>query len=161
MGNNNKIDNSKDNKTSEKDKGGCKRLTLSLKVLILHEDYSQELPVFGVDSSSPPSSSLFCCTICVLGAVRDMTAMEECALYQACSEMQIDLVGSNLGRVAEFTSKIAITPNGHVMGKQLAKAVQQLEVLNKNCNSNINCSRNNKINKTSKRAENTSTTSYK
>eukprot|EP01033_Poteriospumella_lacustris_P000460 gene460-303_t len=56
-------------------------------VLLLHEDYQYELPVFRAThgSTSPEDSTSSEIVLCVMGAVRDMTVMESTALAQALS----------------------------------------------------------------------------
>ena len=99
---------------------------VDLSVLILHEDFEQELPVFGYNHISLKDNF---CTVCVLGGVRDMTQRENDALQLACKIMKVRLVGTNLGRVPEFTSKIAAAINIHALCNVLSGAVQQLEEL--------------------------------
>jgi len=105
-------------------------------VLLLHEDFQHELAVFGGKAGLAE-----CATeagvdrvVCVLGAVRDMEGTEERALMRAAAALGIVCVGANLGRVAEFTSKIAAAFNTHGLAaagqalstSRLARAVEAL-----------------------------------
>jgi hypothetical protein len=84
-------------------------------VLLLHEDFPQELGVFGGKTGLDKFGAVAGVdrVVCVLGAVRDMEGAEERALMRAATALGIVCVGANLGRVAEFTSKIAAAFNAH------------------------------------------------
>jgi len=84
-----------------------------VRVLLLHEDYEEELGVFGFMNKGSEQSAPIDRVVCVLGAVRDMHVSEERALLEAAASLTITCVGANLGRTAEFTSKIAATFNCH------------------------------------------------
>ena len=92
-------------------------------VVLLHEDYPLELPVFGRKAVLPGDIDhvVFC-----LGAVRDMTQVEEAALVAACRAVGVRCLGCNLGRTAEFTSKIIHAINGHHLYGRLMPAVCRL-----------------------------------
>lgn len=93
-------------------------------VVLLHEDYPFELPVFGgspVECQRVPSSVLF-----VFGGVRDVHCDEERAIIAACKHRGIRCVGANLGRTAEFTSKIIHALHGHNEAGVLSAAVARL-----------------------------------
>jgi len=96
-------------------------------VLLLHEDYPHELPVYhlkGVEKSGDPSE--FDRVICVMGAVRDATQEEEAAVIQSAKALGIKVIGANLGRVAEFTSKIIASLSAHAACRQLGPALSEL-----------------------------------
>ena len=91
-------------------------------VLLLHEDYPHELQVFGPGPEPEPipgsrHAEEISRVVCVMGAVRDMYEEEERALLQTAASMRIDCVGANLGRTAEFTSKITTALNHHARTK--------------------------------------------
>ncbi len=94
-------------------------------VLLLHEDYPNELPVFKNDSM-PYISNNQLHVICILGGVRDITTNETKAIFQACTNLHIPCVGANLGRTAEFTSKIISTMVFHGKSQSLFSAVKLL-----------------------------------
>eukprot|EP00976_Prorocentrum_cordatum_P066226 1178225-Prorocentrum_minimum.AAC.1 len=62
----------------------------------------------------------------VLGAVRDVTTKEEEAVTAAAASLGIPVVGCNLGRTAEFTSKVVHALNHHHLSGRLAPAVGAL-----------------------------------
>lgn len=108
-----------------------KRITL----VLLHEDYPQELPVFGhgcggdlIDNEVQDHL-----IICVLGAVRDMTRDEEMSALSALATMAVPgkrtvrAVGCNLGRTPEFTSKILAAIGFHATQGLLSAAVDRLD----------------------------------
>lgn len=101
-------------------------------VLLLHEDYPDELPVFKNDSI-PYTSDNPLHVICILGGVRDITTNETKAIFQACMNLHIPCIGANLGRTAEFTSKIISTMVFHAKSQSLFSAVKLLPNLN-GCN---------------------------
>jgi hypothetical protein len=106
-------------------------------VLLLHEDYPQELPVFGTygpfgggleegsDSAGGQAGQAGHTVVCVLGAVRDTSDAEVAAAAAAAARVAVGMpsrgpgpgpgpgaplcrcVGANLGRTAEFTSKVS------------------------------------------------------
>jgi hypothetical protein len=98
-------------------------------VLLLHEDYPDELPVFRQMIEEFPRNIH---VVCILGAVRDITNEETMAIFQSCINLQIPCVGANLGRVAEFTSKIIATMVNHAKSGALFKAIHLLPDLTKN-----------------------------
>lgn len=97
-------------------------------VLLLHEDYKYELPVFRTTHGSNPEDNTAAeIVLCVMGAVRDMTAMESMALAQAVRQQGASLVVANLGRTAEFTSKIVMALRAHALHNHtLLFAVREL-----------------------------------
>ena len=106
----------------------------SIVVLLLHEDYPNELGVFGNETFSDDiehNNRIDNVTriVCVLGAVRDMEKSEEDALIAAATDMNIPCVGANLGRAAEFTSKIAAALNAHAFYGRLSQAVSSLPLV--------------------------------
>ena len=56
-----------------------------------------------------------------MGAVRDMTEAEDEALRWACARRGVSCVSCNLGRTAEFTSKVIMALNGHHKCGQVSK----------------------------------------
>lgn len=101
-------------------------------ILLLHEDYEHELPVFGFPLNTHYMTSQQCShtVLCVMGAVRDMTTLESRALVTAAQRMRVPIATANLGRTAEFTSKIVMALRGHMFfGHRLYSAVQHLLVL--------------------------------
>ena len=94
-------------------------------VLLLHEDYPVELPVFG----DKPNSSNVDKVICIFGAVRDMTNNEVKFLLIAAEFLQIKVVGCNLGRTAEFTSKIVTSVISHACNHRFINACKMLPVV--------------------------------
>jgi hypothetical protein len=96
-------------------------------LLLLHEDYPTELPVFGTNTSSSSSEQAdIRLVICSMGAVRDMSDLETECLLTAAHRLGVRVVGCNLGRTAEFTSKIVCALVGHCMTGRLAAAVNVL-----------------------------------
>lgn len=94
-------------------------------VLLLHEDCAHELPVFGRRAPGPdrlPPAHV----VAVLGAVRDMSGSEDRALGRACASLGLPLLGANLGRTAEFTSKIMAALAFHARAGVLGPAVARL-----------------------------------
>ena len=94
-------------------------------VLLLHEDYPVELPVFG----DKPYSSNIDKVICIFGAVRDMTNNEVKFLLVAAEFLHVKVVGCNLGRTAEFTSKIVTSVISHACNHRFINACQLLPVV--------------------------------
>jgi hypothetical protein len=94
-------------------------------ILILHEDYGTELPVFGHPDAAPygPDGGLL---ICCMGAVRDMADEETAALFWAAKALGVRVVGCHLGRTAEFTSKIVAALVGHLRAGVLSSGVNRL-----------------------------------
>lgn len=102
-------------------------------LLLLHEDYAHELPVF-MDMDHNTERSVHCSTknkpiICAMGAVRDATDEEVAALLEAARSLNIRCVGANLGRTAEFTSKIVAALVAHSIADQLHSAVELLPTI--------------------------------
>lgn len=91
-------------------------------ILLLHEDYPVELPVFG----DKPQSSKIDKVICIFGAVRDMTNNEVKFLLVAAEILKIKVVGCNLGRTAEFTSKIVTSVIAHACNNRFVNACKLL-----------------------------------
>jgi hypothetical protein len=58
-----------------------------------------------------------------MGAVRDCSEEETVSLILAAKSLNIVCVGANLGRTAEFTSKIVTAFNAHAAANVLARAV--------------------------------------
>lgn len=115
-------------RASRKSSVGLEKLT----VLLLHEDFPHELPVYRgveaeaeVEAGEEGSSRV----IVVMGAVRDMSEGENQSVILAAKQMGVRVVGANLGRVAEFTSKIACVMTMHAMGNVLRRAVDELPVI--------------------------------
>ena len=91
---------------------------LRVTLLLLHEDYEQELAVFRdageeEEDRHEDEKKTQHLVVCVLGAVRDIRRdEEECAIaaVQALKSdsmvVQTRIIGCNLGRTPEFTSKI-------------------------------------------------------
>jgi hypothetical protein len=82
-------------------------------VIYLHETCELELPVFGIlsrqkrlTSAVIHDNSQMKHIYIILGAVRDITKWEYGMVEKACGTLNIPLVGSHLGPVVEFTSKI-------------------------------------------------------
>ena len=67
----------------------------------------------------------------VLGTVRDMTEAEHQALINVCHARGIPVVGCNLGRAPEFTSKIIHALNCHALNGRLGAAVSALPAVGK------------------------------
>lgn len=61
-----------------------------------------------------------------LGAVRDMSAAEEAAVARACARVAVPCAAANLGRTAEFTSKIMAAMAAHATAGVLGPAVRAL-----------------------------------
>jgi hypothetical protein len=96
-------------------------------VLLLHEDYPFELPVFGADTSTNGVVGILGHhVLCILGAVRDARDEEEQAIITAARMLGIRCVGANLGRTAEFTSKIIAALAIHAEQDVLGPAVDAL-----------------------------------
>lgn len=95
--------NMPDNQTNKRKHASSDEIPKTI-ALFLHEDCPDELPCFGLKqrhiTRSPDRIYVF------LGAVRDITNEEYQSLDAACNNLNIPLVGCNLGRTAEFTSKI-------------------------------------------------------
>ena len=117
--------------------GNSSRTTL----LLLHENYEQTLPIYsrGGDSSGDSSDASDASDehiICLLGAVRDASDAEVAACLAAVaarnaphpvlSEARVGVASFNLGRTAEFTSKICAALCIHAMaGGDLQEAVRR------------------------------------
>ena len=111
-----------------------KKLGYIATVLLLHEDYPLELPIFGdVKDKDSMKSSKIC--ICALGAVRDMSQVEVHSLLYAAHTLRMCCVGANLGRTAEFTSKIISALNIHALSGRLKSAIDILRGLKSPTNS--------------------------
>jgi hypothetical protein len=64
--------------------------------------------------------------------VRDLTQAEEHAVVAACARQRVRCVGCNLGRTAEFTSKIILAIHGHRMNARLGRAASALAAMSAN-----------------------------
>lgn len=64
--------------------------------------------------------------VCAMGAVRDASEEEVCALIEAALSLNMRCVGANLGRTAEFTSKIVTALVAHAKEDRLHRAVWTL-----------------------------------
>ncbi|XRB09503.1 BTHB domain-containing protein [Pycnococcus provasolii] len=100
----------------------------STRVLLLHEDYPDELPVWDARPSTDDEAahSQITDVVCVLGAVRDMTTQEQRDVFNAAKQRGVPVAGANLGRVAEFTSKVILSLQAHHAAGRLRRATQQL-----------------------------------
>ena len=98
----------------------------SLSVLLLHEDFPSPLPTYLLPPNDPASPCAPHTTIVIMGAVRDMSDGENVAVIAAAHALNIRVVGANLGRVAEFTSKIACVMTAHADAGRLSPAVLNL-----------------------------------
>lgn len=67
--------------------------------------------------------------ICAMGAVRDALDEEVRALMEAAHALNIQCVGANLGRTAEFTSKIVTALVAHAIAGRLHSAVAALPTI--------------------------------
>jgi hypothetical protein len=103
-------------------------------VCLLHEDFATELPVFGpVPALQGAAAGVgggeggeHMHVLMVLGTVRDMTRAEQVALVNVCAMRRLPLVGCNLGRAPEFTSKIIHAINCHALNGRLRGAIGSL-----------------------------------
>lgn len=98
-------------------------------LLLLHEDYPHELPVFTDRVTDRCTKDKDKPIICAMGAVRDATDEEVAALIEAARSLNIRCVGANLGRTAEFTSKIVAALVAHSIAGQLHSAVGLLSTI--------------------------------
>jgi len=94
-------------------------------VLYLHETCELELPCFGINPCQKKLFSFHNIFI-FLGAVRDMSNDEYLALAQVCEDSMTPMCGCNLGRTAEFTSKVVTAISCHHLNKKLFSAVEIL-----------------------------------
>ncbi len=96
---------------------------------ILHET-CPEFPCFGQELPSNlngfPPHSIGYRLFLFLGAVRDMTEMENKVLYRVCERHQIPRIGVRFGTVPEFTSKILSILAFHHAHDKLNGAVRRL-----------------------------------
>jgi len=67
--------------------------------------------------------------ICAMGAVRDASDEEVCALIEAALSLNMRCVGANLGRTAEFTSKIVTALVTHAREHRLYTAISALPAI--------------------------------
>eukprot|EP01039_Chlorochromonas_danica_P001479 gene1479-1610_t len=96
-------------------------------VLFLHEDYPRELPIFPSTTTTSISQDLQpALVICVLGGVRDTSTQEIALLKEVAAEEDLPCLGANLGRTAEFTSKIVASIVYHASSGRLFTAMQAL-----------------------------------
>ncbi len=98
-------------------------------ILLLHEDYPVELGVFGINLQERENDSTLVPehVVCILGGVRDAYEAEIKAIFAAAKRLGIRCVGANLGRTAEFTSKIVAALSSHAIDKRLHYAVAELQ----------------------------------
>ena len=84
-------------------------------VLLLHEDYPSKLPLFerGSTDEAPSCEGAQCDVLCVMGAVKDASPEELAMVQNGCTQLGITLRSCNLGRSAQFTSKIIASIVGH------------------------------------------------
>jgi hypothetical protein len=96
----------------------------------LHESCDSELPCWGWNDTNDVEDEngdddVVEQVFLFLGAVRDMTELENQALSRACQNLNIPLVGCRLGPVIEFTSKILSVATYHfhrrVLGRNLVE----------------------------------------
>jgi hypothetical protein len=96
----------------------------------LHESCDSELPCWGWNGTNDVedengNDDVVEQVFLFLGAVRDMTELENQALSRACQNLNIPLVGCRLGPVIEFTSKILSVATYHfhrrVLGRNLVE----------------------------------------
>jgi hypothetical protein len=111
-----------------------KNVNIKITVLLLHEDYPDELNVFASSENNNNKiikDSDFDINLCVsiLGAVRDATNQEERAILEAAHLLNLRCVGANLGRTAEFTSKIVSSLQAHAISKKLGNALEKLHTI--------------------------------
>ena len=67
--------------------------------------------------------------VCAMGGVRDASDEEVCALIEAALSLNMRCVGANLGRTAEFTSKIVTALVAHAKEQRLQSAVLALPTI--------------------------------
>lgn len=100
-------------------------------VLTLHEDAYWELPLFSNKlqevNSDVNTINKKKVIVCCLGAVRDLKKTEEKFLFEAASALNLPCLSANLGRTAEFTSKIISVLSAAAFSKRLEIAVSALE----------------------------------
>ena len=100
-------------------------------LLLLHENYEQTLPIYSSGAGDSSGDELI---ICLMGAVRDASDAEVAAClsavaarnapHPALSEARVAVASFNLGRTAEFTSKICAALCIHAMAGDLLEAVK-------------------------------------
>lgn len=96
-------------------------------ILLLHEDYASSLPLYDSRGHDHEQQQH---VICLLGAVRDASDCEVAACLAAVSAINrrrsfsISVAGCNLGRTAEFTSKICGALCMHALSGALGGAVR-------------------------------------
>eukprot|EP01031_Cornospumella_fuschlensis_P034456 gene34456-41710_t len=96
-------------------------------VLFLHEDYPQELPIFLSQTIPLLEDRLpFRKVVCVLGGVRDIYPLEVDIILRVARQLHLPVLGANLGKVAEFTSKIIVSLVYHSKNARLFDAVGYL-----------------------------------
>lgn len=114
-------------------KSGTAGTERKVTILLLHEDYPHELQIFGLSTDSAALSHLSSdpkhIILCIMGAVRDMTEDEVTSLFSAAKTHHIATVTANLGRTAEFTSKIVMALHAHNTSGRLLYAVETLHRL--------------------------------
>ena len=107
---------------------------ISLTVMLLHENAKHELGIFGsmAFGSQENNDEILYHTVAILGGVRDMTKEEVECVIEAAESLGLHCVGANLGKVAEFTSKIICAMNAHAkMEKRMSHAARILPQLKK------------------------------
>ena len=99
---------------------------MSTTLLLLHEDYPEELPIYSAALADTGQGEHH--IICLLGAVRDASDREVSACIAAAALLSTPLrvVGCNLGRTAEFTSKVCAGLCMHAVNADLGAAVARL-----------------------------------
>ena len=130
------------------------RTRKTLTVLFLHEDYPQELPVFGYHTPNNADMEVEVTeeheVVCILGAVRDARSDEILSAVVAAQEYykythnitqgsdpehrpcQVHIKGCHLGYTAEFTSKICAALIGHKYCTPLETCISQLPHIDRN-----------------------------
>jgi len=113
---------------------GNEKKKISLTVMLLHENAKHELGIFGsmAFDSQESNDDILYHTVAILGGVRDMTRLEVECVIEAAESLGLHCVGANLGKVAEFTSKIICAMNAHAkMEKRMSHAARILPQLRK------------------------------
>ena len=111
-----------------------KNKSITITVLLLHENADHELAIFGNVNfvKKETTEETINHTVAILGGVRDMTRYEVECVVDAAESMGLKCVGANLGKVAEFTSKIICAMNAHTfMGTKMSHVVNCLPPLKK------------------------------
>jgi hypothetical protein len=93
-------------------------------VCLLHEDFAAELPLWGRLPPAGPDAPTH--VVFVGGAVRDLTPKEQAACIAAAAVRGFAVVGANLGRVPEFSSKVVAALGTHHANGRVLPAVAAL-----------------------------------